>query len=85
MCCDDWVRRLLLFPRGNPSAGGSEFVALYLDYPEAAITPAHLCPTAGFELIAVNKDKPENNVIRGANCSNKMVIALLPELSSISR
>lgn len=61
--CDS--RRLLLFPRGNPSAGGSEYVALYLDYPEAAITPSHLCPTARFELIAVNREKPENNVTRG--------------------
>ncbi|GMH45366.1 hypothetical protein BSKO_13323 [Bryopsis sp. KO-2023] len=59
--------RLLLFPEGNPSAGGSESVALYLDYPEAGITPPNLCPKARFELVAVNKEKPGSNIVREAS------------------
>jgi len=58
-------RRLLLFPRGNEHQRASDYVAVYLDFPEAAFTPTHICPKAHFELVAINQNEPENSIKRG--------------------
>ena len=55
-------RRLLLFPRGNENAK-EDFVAVYLNFPEAPFTPHQLCPDAHFEIVVVNQ-KEESMSIR---------------------
>ena len=54
-------RRLLVYPRGNKS----EFLAVYLDAPEAPFMPANLNPKASFKLVLVNHKDPARNFHKG--------------------
>eukprot|EP00210_Caulerpa_lentillifera_P006772 g6471.t1 len=58
--------RLLVFPRGNDSQRMSDYIAVYLDFPEAPFTPPQMCPKAKFELMAVKKNDPYESLKREA-------------------
>lgn len=61
----DVCRRLLLFPRGNDNQRTADYVAVYLDFPEATFTPVQICPKAHFELMAVNQANEQESLRRG--------------------
>eukprot|EP00210_Caulerpa_lentillifera_P006758 g6458.t1 len=44
----------------------SDYIAVYLDFPEAPFTPPQMCPKAKFELMAVKKNDPYESLKREA-------------------
>lgn len=52
---------MLIFPSGNKQ----NFLAVYLDAPEAAYTPQHMSPNATFKLTLVNHLDPSKSHHKG--------------------
>ena len=50
-----------MYPRGNKQ----DSLAVYLDAPEAAWTPAHLNPKASFKLELINHKNPDEPFFKG--------------------
>ena len=53
-----------------------EFVAAYLDFPEACFTPRQLCPKAYFELVAVNHEQESMSLRRSLGFLSLRVLTL---------
>ena len=70
-------RRLLLFPRGNEYVTWRNFVAVYLDFPEAPFTPYQLCPDAHFAIVAVNQKEESKSIRRGLGYPSWQALTLL--------
>ena len=60
-------RRLLVFPKGNKQNDPNvqEFLAIYLDAPEAAWTPPHLNPKAIFKLTLHHPNDQGASMVKG--------------------
>lgn len=54
-----------MFPKGNDIQRNSDYIAVHLDFPEAAFTPVQVCPRARFELTAVNQTTDSQSLRRG--------------------
>lgn len=53
-------------PSGIDIQRTSDFIAVYLSFPEASFTPQGMCPKVKFEIVAVNSDCPEESLRREA-------------------
>ena len=49
---------------GNDSTG--EHLSVFLDSPEAAYTPQHMCPRAKFKLVLESTLGPDHALVKGA-------------------
>jgi hypothetical protein len=60
-------RRLLVFPKGNKQSEpqAQEYLAIYLDAPEAAWTPQHMNPKALFKLTVHCHSDPAGSMVKG--------------------
>ena len=56
-----------MFPRGNTNVQHPKHIALYLDFPDANITPVHMQPEARFELVAENQTDPTKSIRLGTH------------------